>query len=308
MFSSSERQLIPKYASAFCGQNRIVRFFVDDIVRVDVIVRFLVIQLLDDELLHGAHQAVGALVQVADLLARARNDQRRSRLIDEDGVHLVHNRERVPALNHLLFVNDHVIPQIVEAELVVCSVGDIRRVCRVLFRVRLPMHDQTRGQPHELVNAPHLFSADAREVVVDRNDVNSLARQRVEVRGQGCNQRFAFTCFHFGNSALMQDDAAHDLHTERALSENAVIRFPHRRKRVGQKLVERFPRRIARLELFGHAAQLVVAHGGIGIRQCVHAICDDIDLLQLMLAVSSEQLGYKRHNRSFPHPRVPTEY
>ena len=200
---------------AFCGQNRIVRFFVDDIVRVDVIVRFLVIQLLDDELLHGAHQAVGALVQVADLLARARNDQRRSRLIDEDGVHLVHNRERVPALNHLLFVNDHVIPQIVEAELVVCSVGDIRRVCRVLFRVRLPMHDQTRGQPHELVNAPHLFSADAREVVVDRNDVNPLARQRVEVRGQGCNQRFAFTCFHFGNSALMQDDAAHDLHTER---------------------------------------------------------------------------------------------
>ena len=68
-------------------------------------------------------------IQLGRLLGRAGDDQRRPRLVDQDVVHLVHDRERVigrlallrlgPAavLDLLLQRGGHVVPQVVKAEL-----------------------------------------------------------------------------------------------------------------------------------------------------------------------------------------------
>ena len=56
----------------------------------------------------AADELVGLLVQVGGLVPLTGDDQRRARLVDEDGVHLVHNGEIVPALHHLLFIRHHV--------------------------------------------------------------------------------------------------------------------------------------------------------------------------------------------------------
>jgi hypothetical protein len=57
--------------------------------------------------------------------SRAGDDERRARLVDQDRVDFVDDREAVAALNHLAQRVFHVVAQIVEAELVVRAVGDV---------------------------------------------------------------------------------------------------------------------------------------------------------------------------------------
>ena len=111
------------------GQGRGLGLLVDDVVGVDdVVVLLLVVQLLDLVHLQGAGEAVGHLVQVGGLVAAAGDDQRGSGLIDQNRVDLVDHREVVAALHAVLFVNLHVVAQIVETKLVVGAVGDVRLI------------------------------------------------------------------------------------------------------------------------------------------------------------------------------------
>jgi hypothetical protein len=68
------------------------------------------------------------VVQVLRLFSLAADDQRRARLVDEDVVDLVDDGEITLALSSLGKVRDHVVAQVVEAELVVGAVGDVGRV------------------------------------------------------------------------------------------------------------------------------------------------------------------------------------
>ena len=61
-------------------------------------------------------------------LRLARDDERRPRLVDEDRVDLVHDREGVAALDGLVKGDRHVVAQVVEPELGVRPVRDVRRV------------------------------------------------------------------------------------------------------------------------------------------------------------------------------------
>ena len=63
------------------------------------------------------------LVQIGAFIALAADDERRAGFVDEDGVHLVHNGKVEAALDLVLFIDDHVVPQVVKAELVVGAVG-----------------------------------------------------------------------------------------------------------------------------------------------------------------------------------------
>ena len=75
------------------------------------------------------HLAVERGVLVVRLVPhRARDDERRPRLVDEDRVHLVDDGVGVLALDPLLQREHHVVAQVVEAELVVGAVGDVGQV------------------------------------------------------------------------------------------------------------------------------------------------------------------------------------
>ena len=122
----------------------------------------LVVVLGDEALLHLRVHALGLLagrqlrgelgeaaVEVGRLLGGAGDDQRRPRLVDEDVVDLVDDREVVrgerlavlgeaPAVLDLLVERDrHVVAQVVEAELGVGAVGDVGRVGGALLLVGL---------------------------------------------------------------------------------------------------------------------------------------------------------------------------
>ena len=75
--------------------------------------------------LEPRNDAIDLVVQVGRGFGRAGNDQRRPRLVDQDAVDFVHDREMVSALDVLRQLELHVVAQVVEAELVVRPVGDV---------------------------------------------------------------------------------------------------------------------------------------------------------------------------------------
>ena len=60
---------------------------------------------------------------------RAGNNQRRTGIVDEHGVHLVHNCVIVGTLHQLRRILGHIVTQIVEAELIVGTKGDVTLIC-----------------------------------------------------------------------------------------------------------------------------------------------------------------------------------
>ena len=124
------------------------------------------------------------------------------------------------SLNLVFLVRNHIVTKIVKSHLVVCSVGDIGGIGCLALVVVETVDDKTDLQSHELVELAHPLGVTACKVIVDRNDVNAVARKSIEVSGEGSNESFTFTCFHLGNSSLMQNDTADDLYREMLHSEH----------------------------------------------------------------------------------------
>ena len=78
--------------------------------------------------LHDLGELRELVVEVGGLLGLAGDDQRRARLVDEDVVDLVDDREAVAALGLLLDLDREVVAQVVEAELGVGAVDDVAGV------------------------------------------------------------------------------------------------------------------------------------------------------------------------------------
>ena len=137
-------------------------------------------------------------------------------------VDFVDDREVVPALDHLRQLVLHVVAQIVEAVFVVGAVGDVGGIGRRRARSSSsPCTMTPTVSPRKLVDLAHPFGVAAGEVVVDRDDVDALAGERVEIDRQRGDQRLAFAGPHLGDGALVQHHAADQLDVEMALAERA---------------------------------------------------------------------------------------
>ena len=133
----------------------------------------------------------------------------------------------------------HVVAQVVEAELAVGAVGDVAVVGLAAgFRVHVAL-DVAGRDAEGLVDRQHPFAVAAGEVVVDGDDVDALAFQRVEVGRQRGDERLAFAGDHFGDVAAVQDDAADHLHVEVPHVLGAVGGLAAGGERFGQQIVER---------------------------------------------------------------------
>ena len=96
------------------------------VLEVDEVVAALLVAL--GPALQARHEPGELEVQVGRFLGLAADDQRRPRLVDEDVVDLVDDREGALALHPLVELGDHVVAQVVEPELVVRAVRDVRGV------------------------------------------------------------------------------------------------------------------------------------------------------------------------------------
>ena len=110
------------------------------------------------------------------------------------------------------------------------------------------------------VERAHPFHVAAGQVVVHRDDVNALAFERVEIRGQRGDERLAFAGDHFGDVAFVQDHAAEHLHVVMPQAEEPAAALAADGKGFDQDVVERFARCQPPTELDGLIPQLLVGH------------------------------------------------
>ena len=116
-------------------------------------------------------------------------------------------------LHKFLRVACHVIAQIVEAELVICSVSDVGVISGAsLGGVRLMLIDAVNGQSEEVIQRAHPFRVTLCQIIVDGHDMHSAASEGVKINRQGGNEGLSLTGSHLRNLPLMKDDAAYNLH------------------------------------------------------------------------------------------------
>ena len=101
------------------------------------------------------------------------------------------------------------------------------------------MDDDADGEAEEAVDLAHPLGVALGQVVVDGDDVNAVAGERVEIAGKRGDEGFAFAGFHFGDFAGVQHHAADHLHVEVAHADHAPASFADDGEGFGQEVVER---------------------------------------------------------------------
>ena len=199
------------------------------------------------------------------------------------------------ALDHILLINAHVVAQVVEAELVVRAVGDVRLIrLSALVRIEI-VNDAADVQTQKPVDLAHPLRVALCKVIVDGDDVHALAFQRVQVCGQRRNERFTLAGLHLGDSSLMQNHAAQQLHIEVPHADGSDARFAYDRERLDHEVVKRLAVFQAFPEFDGLVPQLFVG-------EFFHFRLERVDrrhlgpeFLQFAFARRSEQLVQKSH-------------
>ena len=113
-------------------------------------------------------------------------------------------------------------------------------------------------RPEALVDRAHPLGVAAGEVVVDRDDVDALAGERVEHDGERAGERLALAGAHLGDRAAVQHHAADHLDVEVAHAHAPARDLAHDREGLRQQVVERLAVAGALAQRVGLRAQLVV--------------------------------------------------
>ena len=254
----------------------------------------LLVDLVVDVLGQAGHD-LGELAVPLDLvLGRTTDDQRGPRLVDEDRVDLVDDGEVVAALDALLQGGGHVVAEVVEAELVVGGVGDVAVVGLAPLLGAHVGQDHADGQAQPVVHAAHLLGLVLREVVVDRDDVDALAADGVEVRRGHRDEGLALTGLHLGDVAQVQRGATHDLDVEGAHAQHPLGRLAHRGEGLGHQVVEGLAFGVPLAQLVGHALQLGVGHRDEVVLDGVDGLRDPLELAEDLALTDAEDLVENR--------------
>ena len=196
-------------------------------------------------------------------------------------------------LDQLRGLELHVVSQVVETQFVVRRVCDVGQIRRAAGRFVNPMLNDSHPESQEIEDLPHPLRVALSQIVVHRDHMNALASKRVQIGRQRCNQRLAFTGFHFRDAALMQGDAADQLHVEMAHLEGALARLAPYGECLGQKGVQALPVFDTLLEFGGFELEFFV--GEVRNRGLQFVDRDDLglDLLDLAVASGTHELLYQ---------------
>ena len=116
-------------------------------------------------------------------------------------------------LHEVLRADGHVVAQVVEAELVVRSEGDVREVSlAALVGIGLVLVDTVHREAVKHVERSHPFGVTLREVIVDGDHMHAFAGEGIEKDGERGDKCLTLASGHLGNLALMEHDATKELH------------------------------------------------------------------------------------------------
>ena len=203
-------------------------------------------------------ERIRACVEFCRFLSRSRDDERSTRLIDEDRVDFIDDRVVELALNTVFFIKDHVVTEVVESELVVRRVRDITVVGRLFLDTVHVRHVEADRETECEVERLHEFFISFRQIFVDRYDVYATASERVQVDRKCRDERLPFTGFHFGDVAVMEHIAPDELDTVMTHPEHTLRCLTTDRERLRQEVVKCLAFRQTFTELFRLRLKLFV--------------------------------------------------
>ena len=210
--------------------------------------------------LKATHGTREVLVGTGGLGTSARDDQRGASLINQDGVNLVDDGVVVATLHALLGTGNHVVTQVIKAELGVGAVGDVGLIGRALELEWHVVLEQTDGHAQVLIDAAHPLGVALGKVIIDSNDVHALAGNSVEIASQRGDEGLTFAGLHLGDVALVQCHGANKLHVKVAHTHGALGSLTHGGKGLGEHVVERLAVGVTLAELIGLAAEFLLGH------------------------------------------------
>ena len=175
-------------------------------------------QVLGSQSLLGFHQSFYQRAELFEQLVvafghRTGDDQRRTGIVNQDGVDLVDDGVVVLALHEVFRTDGHVVAQVIETEFVVGTEGDVGQVGTAAgIGVGLVFVDAVHAQAMEHVERSHPLGVTLGQVVVHCHYMYAVTGQGIEEYGEGSHEGFSFTGCHFGNLTLVQHDAAEELY------------------------------------------------------------------------------------------------
>ena len=212
-------------------------------------------------------KVVHDLIQLGRLVPLTGDNKRGPGLVNEDGVHLVHNGEGVAPLDQLAGVNGHVVPQVVKAKLVVGAIGNVGSVGGLTVLRLHVVDNKPHGKAQEAVNFPHPLTLIFGQIVVDRDNVDPLAGEGVQIGGQNGHQSLTFTGLHLGDAALMENDAADQLDPEGPQPHHPVGCLPHGGEGLRENVIQCLAVFKPLFKLRGLGLKLRIGQGPIGLLQ-----------------------------------------
>ena len=100
---------------------------------------------------------------------------------------------------------------------------------------------QATETPRRSIHGLVPFGVALREVVVDRHEVDVVARERVQVQRRARDERLPLAGLHLRDVALVKRDPAHQLDVEEPLPGLPLARLAHRGERLVEDVVEALP-------------------------------------------------------------------
>ena len=187
-------------------------------------------------------------------------------------------------------MSDRTIAQVIEPELVVGAVGDVAGVVRPLLGRLLfeAGDDEADVESQPLVNSPHPLCVESCEVIVDRDEVNALATETVEIRRQRADQGLALARFHLGYPAEVQCRATHQLNVEVTLPDHTCCRLAHNREGFDEQIFEALAALYAPAKFGRLGLQCFVAERAHLSGECVDVGNQAFEGLQLLTFTGSE--------------------
>ena len=143
-------------------------------------------------------------------------------------------------MHKTLFINHHIVTQIVKAELVVRCVYNIAVVGFALLLGRHVLQSETNRKTQEAIEYSHPFAVTLSQIIVYRDDMYAFARYSIEAYGKRSYESFTFARFHFCYIAVMQHDTADYLNFKVLHPQDAPARLSDLSEYLRQEIVQSF--------------------------------------------------------------------
>ena len=237
---------------------------------------------------HLGREDIAGFIELGGLSALTGNDQRGTGFVNQNRVYLVDDGIGQPSLYQLFLVNHHVIPKIVKPVLVIGHIGDVAVICRTAL---VPLHAVQHAayrETEEFMHLAHPAGVTAGQVIVDRNNVNTLPGKRIQIGRHGGNQCLSFSGLHLRNPSLMEDNSADDLHPVGLHVQHPLCCLSYRGKRLRKKVVQRLPVFQAILVLLRFCAKLFIRQVLHRRTEAFNFIYERLNPFQLPLTVGAK--------------------